>query len=134
MLSKEDLRNKYDKFGKKEAVPQGGFEDAAEEFSIIFGNQAFESYIGELQLLKNLQKSEELSAEDERERKREREKKKKKKRKKRLLRLEQVALVVTIMIEINSQRTGHHRHQIPILMAIANKLSPLRGKKKRRQN
>ena len=82
VLSKEDLRNKYDKFGKKEAVPQGGFEDAAEEFSIIFGNQAFESYIGELQLLKNLQKSEELSAEDERERKREREKEKEKEKEK----------------------------------------------------
>ncbi|CAB4254505.1 similar to Saccharomyces cerevisiae YIR004W DJP1 Cytosolic J-domain-containing protein, required for peroxisomal protein import and involved in peroxisome assembly, homologous to E. coli DnaJ [Maudiozyma barnettii] len=73
VLSDEALRAKYDKFGKKEAVPQGGFEDAAEQFSVIFGGDAFASYIGELQLLKNLQKTEELSAEDEKEKQREKE-------------------------------------------------------------
>lgn len=73
VLGDDDLRNKYDKFGKKEAVPQGGFEDAAEQFSVIFGGEAFASYIGELQLLKNLQKTEELTAEDEKERQREEE-------------------------------------------------------------
>lgn len=71
VLSDDGLRSKYDKFGKQEAVPQGGFEDAAEQFSVIFGGDAFASYIGELQLLKNLQKTEELSAEDEKEKERE---------------------------------------------------------------
>lgn len=65
VLSKDDLRAKYDKFGKEEAVPKEGFEDAAEQFSMIFGGDAFASYIGELTLLKNLQKTGELSAEDE---------------------------------------------------------------------
>ena len=75
VLSDETLRAKYDKFGKKEAIPKGGFEDAAEQFTVIFGGDAFESYIGELQLLKNLQKSEELSAEDEAEKQKEKEQK-----------------------------------------------------------
>ncbi|SCU94676.1 LAME_0F08592g1_1 [Lachancea meyersii CBS 8951] len=65
VLSKDDLRAKYDKFGKEEAIPKEGFEDAAEQFSMIFGGDAFSSYIGELTLLKNLQKTGELSAEDE---------------------------------------------------------------------
>lgn len=65
VLSDKDLRATYDKYGKKEAVPKGGFEDAAEQFSAIFGGDAFATYIGELQMLKNLQKTEELSAEDE---------------------------------------------------------------------
>ena len=73
VLSDDALRSKYDKFGKKEAVPQGGFEDAAEQFSVIFGGDAFASYIGELQLLKNLQKTEELTAEDELDKQREKE-------------------------------------------------------------
>ncbi|KAG0665120.1 DnaJ-like protein 1 [Maudiozyma exigua] len=73
VLSDDALRSKYDKFGKKEAVPQGGFEDAAEQFSVIFGGEAFASYIGELQLLKNLQKTEELTAEDELDKQREKE-------------------------------------------------------------
>lgn len=67
VLSKEDLRAKYDKYGKEEAIPKEGFEDAAEQFSMIFGGDAFASYIGELTLLKNLQKTGELSAEEEKE-------------------------------------------------------------------
>ncbi|SCU91470.1 LAMI_0E06018g1_1 [Lachancea mirantina] len=74
VLSSQELRAKYDKFGKEEAVPKEGFEDAAEQFSMIFGGDAFASYIGELTLLKNLQKTEELSAEDELEKKEEKEK------------------------------------------------------------
>lgn len=76
VLSNDELRVKYDKYGKKEAIPKGGFEDAAEQFSVIFGGEAFSSYIGELQLLRNLQRSEELNAEDEAEKAREEEKKK----------------------------------------------------------
>ena len=83
VLSDETLRVKYDKFGKKEAIPKGGFEDAAEQFSAIFGGDAFASYIGELQLLKNLQKSEELSAEDEAEKQKEKEKEEEKKKQQR---------------------------------------------------
>lgn len=81
VLSDETLRAKYDKFGKKEAIPKGGFEDAAEQFNVIFGGDAFASYIGELQLLKNLQKSEELSTEDEAEKQREKEKEEEEKKK-----------------------------------------------------
>ncbi|CUS21926.1 LAQU0S04e04016g1_1 [Lachancea quebecensis] len=73
VLSKDDLRAKYDKFGKEEAVPKEGFEDAAEQFSMIFGGDAFASYIGELTLLKNLQKTGELSAEDEKDKEAEKE-------------------------------------------------------------
>ncbi|CCD22439.1 Djp1p NDAI_0A02820 [Naumovozyma dairenensis CBS 421] len=76
VLSDESLRLKYDKYGKKEAIPQNGFEDAAEQFSAIFGGDAFASYIGELTLLKNLQKTEELNAEDEAEKAKEKEKEK----------------------------------------------------------
>ena len=71
VLGDDELRAKYDKYGRKEAIPQGGFEDAAEQFSVIFGGDAFASYIGELMLLKNLQKTEELSAEDEAEKEKE---------------------------------------------------------------
>ncbi|CAI4064901.1 hypothetical protein SKDZ_09G1660 [Saccharomyces kudriavzevii ZP591] len=71
VLGDDGLRAKYDKFGRKEAIPQGGFEDAAEQFSVIFGGDAFASYIGELMLLKNLQKTEELNAEDEAEKEKE---------------------------------------------------------------
>ncbi|CAI4064915.1 Djp1p SKDI_09G1670 [Saccharomyces kudriavzevii IFO 1802] len=71
VLGDDELRAKYDKFGRKEAIPQGGFEDAAEQFSVIFGGDAFASYIGELMLLKNLQKTEELNAEDEAEKEKE---------------------------------------------------------------
>ncbi|CAL9730547.1 dnaJ-like protein 1 [Monosporozyma unispora] len=80
VLSDESLRSTYDKYGKKEAVPKGGFEDAAEQFSVIFGGDAFASYIGELQMLKNLQKTEELSAEDEAQKAKEKEEEEKKKK------------------------------------------------------
>lgn len=66
VLSSEELRMKYDKFGKEEAMPKNGFEDAGEQFAAIFGGEAFTSYIGELTLLKNIQKTQELSEEDER--------------------------------------------------------------------
>ncbi|KAH3898834.1 Djp1p SCDLUD_005172 [Saccharomycodes ludwigii] len=64
VLYDDDLRTKYDKFGKDEAVPANGFEDASEQFKMIFGGDAFESYIGELTLLKNLQQQQELDQED----------------------------------------------------------------------
>lgn len=57
VLSNEDLRKRYDKFGKEEAVPGGGFEDPAEFFGMIFGGEAFMDLIGELSLLKDLTKT-----------------------------------------------------------------------------
>lgn len=74
VLSDSDLRANYDKFGKEKAIPKGGFEDAAEQFSVIFGGEAFEPYIGELTLLKNLQRQEELQAQDDAEKEKEKEK------------------------------------------------------------
>ena len=57
VLSNEDLRKRYDKFGKEEAVPGGGFEDPAEFFGMIFGGEAFMDLIGELSLIKDLTKT-----------------------------------------------------------------------------
>ena len=54
VLSNEELRKRYDKFGKEEAVPGGGFEDPAEFFGMIFGGEAFVDLIGELSLMKDL--------------------------------------------------------------------------------
>ena len=54
VLSNDDLRKRYDKFGKEEAVPGGGFEDPAEFFGMIFGGEAFVDLIGELSLMKDL--------------------------------------------------------------------------------
>lgn len=74
VLSNEELRVKYNKYGKEEAVPQNGFEDAGEQFAMIFGGNAFASYIGELTLLKNIHKTEELLHQDEDEKQQEKEK------------------------------------------------------------
>lgn len=61
VLSNEELRKRYDKFGKEEAVPGGGFEDPAEFFGMIFGGEAFVDLIGELSLMKDLTKSMEIT-------------------------------------------------------------------------
>lgn len=61
VLSDDTLRAKYDKYGKQESIPQEGFEDPAEFFSMIFGGEAFKDWIGELSLLLELSKSAELS-------------------------------------------------------------------------
>lgn len=79
VLSNTELRANYDKYGKEKAIPKGGFEDAAEQFSVIFGGDAFAPYIGELTLLKNLQRQEELHAQEEAEKEKEKEKEKKEK-------------------------------------------------------
>ncbi|KAG0666965.1 DnaJ-like protein [Maudiozyma exigua] len=54
VLSDESLRKRYDEFGKDEAVPQQGFEDANEYFTAIFGGDGFKDWIGEFSLLKEL--------------------------------------------------------------------------------
>ena len=61
VLSNEDLRKRYDKFGKQEAVPGGGFEDPSEFFGMIFGGEAFVDLIGELSLMKDLTRSMEIT-------------------------------------------------------------------------
>ena len=62
VLSNSELRQRYDKFGKEEAVPGGGFEDPSEFFGMIFGGEAFVDLIGELSLMKDLTKSMEITA------------------------------------------------------------------------
>lgn len=62
VLSNDELRKRYDKFGKEEAVPGGGFEDPAEFFGMIFGGEAFVDLIGELSLMKDLTHTMELSS------------------------------------------------------------------------
>ncbi|ODM24303.1 hypothetical protein SI65_01989 [Aspergillus cristatus] len=54
VLSDDELRQRYDKFGKEDAVPGGGFEDPSEFFSMIFGGSAFVDLIGEISLMKDL--------------------------------------------------------------------------------
>lgn len=54
VLSNKDSRTLYDKYGKEKAMPNEGFEDPSEFFSMIFGGDAFVDLIGELSLLKDL--------------------------------------------------------------------------------
>ena len=62
VLSNDELRKRYDKFGKEEAVPGGGFEDPSEFFGMIFGGEAFVDLIGELSLMKDLTKTMDITA------------------------------------------------------------------------
>ncbi|KAH3688003.1 hypothetical protein WICPIJ_000997 [Wickerhamomyces pijperi] len=64
VLSDDSLRARYDQLGKEQAVPNQGFEDASEYFAMIFGGEAFVSYIGELTLMQDLSKSAELNEEE----------------------------------------------------------------------
>jgi curved DNA-binding protein CbpA len=64
ILSNKDLRAQYDKFGKEKAMPNAGFEDPSEFFSMIFGGDAFVDYIGELTLMKDLTHTMEVTAEE----------------------------------------------------------------------
>jgi len=57
VLSNDALRKQYDKFGKDQAMPGGGFEDPAEFFTMIFGGDAFMDLIGEISLMKDLSKT-----------------------------------------------------------------------------
>lgn len=54
VLSDETLRARYDQFGKDDAVPQQGFEDATEYFTAIFGGDGFKDWIGEFSIFKDL--------------------------------------------------------------------------------
>ncbi|CAR28210.1 hypothetical protein ZYGR_0N07020 [Zygosaccharomyces rouxii] len=54
VLSDESLRARYDEYGKDDAVPQQGFEDANEYFTVIFGGDGFKDWIGEFSIFKDL--------------------------------------------------------------------------------
>lgn len=62
VLSNEALRKQYDKFGKDQAVPGGGFEDPADFFAVIFGGDAFVDLIGEISLMKDLTKTMDITS------------------------------------------------------------------------
>lgn len=57
VLSDKGLRSAYDQYGKEKAVPGGGFEDPAEFFTMIFGGDAFEDWIGKISLMTDLSKT-----------------------------------------------------------------------------
>ncbi|ODV92311.1 hypothetical protein CANCADRAFT_48100 [Tortispora caseinolytica NRRL Y-17796] len=65
VLSDPALRQKYDQFGKQQAIPDAGFEDPTEFFTMIFGGEAFADLIGELSLIKDLTKTMEIVSMDE---------------------------------------------------------------------
>ncbi|SCU78447.1 LADA_0A05666g1_1 [Lachancea dasiensis] len=65
VLSDPELRSRYDQFGKEDAIPQQGFEDAGEFFATIFGGDAFQDWIGDFSFLKNLTKGAEIMGENE---------------------------------------------------------------------
>ncbi|KAK4229216.1 DnaJ-like protein 1 [Podospora fimiseda] len=54
VLSDEQLRAAYDKYGKESARPSEGFVDPSEFFSSIFGGEVFADWIGEISLMKDL--------------------------------------------------------------------------------
>lgn len=61
ILSDPERRKRYDQLGKEGAKPDTGFEDPAEFFTMIFGGEAFEDWIGEISMMKDLTKSMEIS-------------------------------------------------------------------------
>lgn len=65
VLSDEDLRKAYDKFGKDHAKPQEGFADPAEFFTSIFGGDAFVDWIGEISLMKDLTATMDITMQEE---------------------------------------------------------------------
>ena len=67
VLSNEDLRKRYDLFGIEQSLPGGGFEDPAEFFRMIFGGEAFIDLIGELSLMKDLNKACNIAEQQEQE-------------------------------------------------------------------
>lgn len=61
------MRKQYDKLGKEGAKPDSGFEDPSEFFTMIFGGEAFQDWIGEISMMKDLTKSMEISMREEEE-------------------------------------------------------------------
>ncbi|EAQ83046.1 hypothetical protein CHGG_10864 [Chaetomium globosum CBS 148.51] len=67
VLSNDDLRKAYDKYGKESARPSEGFVDPAEFFTSIFGGEAFMNWIGEISLMKDLTATMDISMTEEEE-------------------------------------------------------------------
>ncbi|KAI0517110.1 DnaJ domain-containing protein [Xylaria bambusicola] len=65
VLSDNELRAAYDKYGKESAKPGEGFVDPAEFFSSIFGGEAFVDWIGEISLMKDLNTAMEITTEEQ---------------------------------------------------------------------
>ena len=65
VLSNDQLRAAYDKYGKDHAKPQEGFVDPAEFFTSIFGGDAFVDWIGEISLMKDLTTTMEITMANE---------------------------------------------------------------------
>ncbi|KAF1345561.1 X-domain of DnaJ-containing-domain-containing protein [Delphinella strobiligena] len=61
VLSDTTLRKRYDDFGKEGAMPSSGFEDPSEMFTEIFGGKAFSDWIGEISMVRDLEKSMEIT-------------------------------------------------------------------------
>lgn len=57
VLKDTQLRANYDQYGKENAVPESGFEDPSEFFTMVFGGEGFQDWIGELSLLAAASKS-----------------------------------------------------------------------------
>lgn len=64
VLSDDDLRKQYDKYGKDHAQPSDGFADPAEFFGTIFGGEAFVDLIGEISLMKDLTKTMDITMQE----------------------------------------------------------------------
>ena len=67
MLSNTELRKRYDKHGKEQALPSDGFADPAEFFGTIFGGEAFVDLIGEISLMKDLTKTMDITMQEQEE-------------------------------------------------------------------
>ncbi|KAH6847057.1 X-domain of DnaJ-containing-domain-containing protein [Chaetomium sp. MPI-CAGE-AT-0009] len=67
VLSNDDLRKAYDKYGKESARPSEGFVDPAEFFTSIFGGEAFMNWIGEISLMKDLTATMDITTTEEEE-------------------------------------------------------------------
>ncbi|KAF4631254.1 hypothetical protein G7Y89_g6878 [Cudoniella acicularis] len=64
VLSNNDLRKAYDKYGKDHAQPSEGFADPAEFFGTIFGGEAFVDLIGEISLMKDLTRTMDITSQE----------------------------------------------------------------------
>lgn len=71
VLSDTSLRKRYDEFGKEGAKPDDGFVDPSEMFTAIFGGKAFEDWIGEISMVRDMEKGMEISMRHEEENARE---------------------------------------------------------------